>query len=117
MSIVVLYYIPMLHCARTSPTVIIRTCETKLAILSSQPVIPSSVRYCPRSKVALYMNITTDLLNLIVCETRVLFECSGLSCTLLYHSMSDLEGPQKGKMLYDAEVNYDVFQVHDRDVI
>ena len=30
-------------------------------------------------------------------------EQTGLNVTLLYHKASDLEGPQKGKFLYNAE--------------
>lgn len=29
----------------------------------------------------------------------------GLKCTLLFHGVSDIDGPQRGRMLYDAEVS------------
>lgn len=29
---------------------------------------------------------------------------SGLTCSLLFHSVSEIDGPQKGRMLYDSQV-------------
>ena len=29
--------------------------------------------------------------------------CPGLTCALLFHHVSEIEGPQKGRMLYDSQ--------------
>lgn len=35
----------------------------------------------------------------------LLYGCmAGLNCSLLFHHVSEIDGPQKGRMLYDSQV-------------